>query len=109
MQVLFTKEFQRMFNKMSRPEQALAAPFVQLVWDDLKNISGYNNFQSLPYQTAMESTNRLAIHLKLISQNIVLDPDDVIFSLEDSGFVILFSINLKQPSILEMWSIKPTT
>jgi hypothetical protein len=54
----------------------------------------------------MESTHKLAIHLK--SLNIQLDPDEVIFSLVGSGFVILFSINLKHLSILEIWSIKPT-
>ena len=106
MQVFFKKEFQGMFNKMNRHQQTLAKPFVQHVWDDLKNIPGPNDFRSLPYQIAMESNHKLAMHLK--SKRIYLDPDDVIFSLVDSGFVILFSINLKHPSILEMWSIKPT-
>jgi hypothetical protein len=106
MQVLFKKEFRKMFARMSPLEQKRAAPFIQQVWDDLKNISGPNVFQNLPYQIAMESTHKLAIHLK--SLNIQLDPDEVIFSLVGSGFVILFSINLKHLSILEIWSIKPT-
>lgn len=107
MQVFFKKEFKQMFNRMDPNQRTQAAPFVRQVWDDLNSISGPNNFQDLSYQIAMESTKKLVAHLK--SQKIKFDPDDVVFSLVGSGFVILFAINIKHLSTLEIWSIKPLT
>ena len=105
MQVFFKNEFVNMFNKMTRDEKSRAKPFVAQVWDDLKLVPGPYVFQKLPYRISMETRSKLERHLKKI--NAKLDSDDVVFSLVDSGFVILFAVNTKNLSILEIWSIKP--
>lgn len=107
MQVLFKKEFIRMFNRMAPNQRTRAADFVRQVRVDLQSISGPDDFQGLSYRIAMESTTKLVSHLQ--SRKIKFDPEDVVFSLEGSGFVILFAINLNHLSTLEIWSIKPTT
>jgi hypothetical protein len=104
MQVFFKNEFVNMFNKMARDEQNRAKPFVVQVWDNLKLVPNPHVFQTLPYQISMDTRSKLERHLK--KRNIKLDPDDVVFSLVDSGFVILFAVNTNNLSILEIWSIK---
>jgi len=96
-----------MFNRLERREQTAAAPFVRQVWNDLKSISGPNDFQNLAYQIAMESTHKLASHLR--SREIDFDPDNVVFSVTGGGgYVLLFSVNLKDLETVEIWSIKHT-
>jgi|GEM_PF-3643812 len=105
MQVLFKTEFVYMFNRMTREDQRRAKPFVIQVWEDLKQVSGPNAFQTLPYQISIETRSKLEKHLR--KNKINLDPDDVVFSLVGNGFVIVFAVNTKSISTLEIWSIKP--
>lgn len=104
--VLFVTEFVHSFHNLRAADQKAARAFVRQARQELQNVSNPSGFQSLPFRIAIEVNTKL---FKFLRKTVSLDPNDVVFSLTDGRFVILFLVNTKNLGTAEIWCVKRLT
>lgn len=105
MQVLFTSEYGRAFNRIPTSYQNEAKRLTQNVKSALGGVYSPYQFHTTPYDIRMESKNKF---LKLFKNKLPFRPSDIVFSLKeniDPELVILFAIDPSDLHTLTMWSI----